>query len=150
MRNVVSSLFAVGLITAFVACANGSSDNPSSDVNGTDPDSGVGTQPANNNNNGDADSGGGGNTGMDSGGGNTGTDSGGGNTGMDSGGGNTGTDSGGGTNADKCPTSGATGFIYFTRYGNLTDPTTAPCPCMSNQCCYDPGNPLAPAACVTK
>ena len=148
MRNAVSSIFAAGLITALVACANGSSDNPSTDVNGTDPDSGVGTKPANNNN-GDTDSGGGGNTGTDSGGGNTGTDSGGGNTNTDSGGGNTGTDSGGGnTNTDKCSTSGAVGAAYLSEYFKLSDPTTVPCPCAATECCYDNG--VYPAACVKK
>ena len=130
MRNAVSSIFAAGLITALVACANGSSDNPSTDVNGTDPDSGVGTKPANNNN-GDTDSGGGGNTGTDSGGGNTGTDSGGGNT-----------------NTDKCSTSGAVGAAYLSEYFKLSDPTTVPCPCAATECCYDNG--VYPAACVKK
>ncbi len=151
MRNPVAALFAVGLITAFVACANGSSDDPSTDTNGTDPnvDSGVGTQPANNggggdgNNNNTTDSG--------SGGGNTGTDSGGGGTGTDSGGGSTGTDSGGGgTTMDQCDTNpnSIAGAAYTFAYTKLADPTAVPCPCVVGQCCYD--NHVWPAACLKK
>lgn len=149
MRNAASPLFAVALITAFVACANGSSDDPSTDVNGTDPDSGVSTKPASNgggNNGGDNNA-----NGVDSGGGggNTGKDSGSGGGGTDSGGG--GTDSGGGgTSVDQCDTSPNTlaGAAYTVAYTKLADPTLVPCPCLVGQCCYD--NHVWPAACIKK
>ena len=67
-------------------------------------------------------------------------------TGTDSGGGG-GVDSGGGTTGDECPTTGASGAVYFIEYGNLPDPTAVPCPCAANQCCY-PG--LIGPACVKK
>jgi hypothetical protein len=146
MRNALLPLVATGLVAAFVACANGSSDDPSTSSNVTDQDSGVSTQ-GNPPDNVDASTGG--NTETDSGTVVTVDSGGGGNTGTDSGGGGGGMDSGGGTNIDMCPTSGATGFIYFTRYGNLSDPAAVPCPCASNECCYNPGGFL-PAACVTK
>lgn len=155
MRNAVAPLFAVGLITAFIAssaaCANGSSDDPGTAVNATDPDSGASTQPASggnngggNNNNNTTDSGsGGGNTGTDSGsGGNTGTDSGGGGA-VDSGG-------GGGTTMDMCDTNpnSIAGAAYLVAYFKLPDPTMVPCPCMAGQCCFNNG--VYPAACLKK
>lgn len=152
MRNPVSALFAVGLITAFVACANGSSDDPSTDTNGTDPntDSGVGTNPASN---GGGGGGGGGNnntTDSGSGGGNTGTDSGGGGTGTDSGGGGAVDSGGGGTTMDQCDTNpnSIAGAAYLVAYFKLADPTAVPCPCSVGQCCFN--NSVYPAACLKK